>query len=154
MKNLDFLFIGTSKNQSYKKLESLYLERVQHYQRSARIHYLKDQPHKNISLRKEKETQDLLKWITPKDVIVVCDERGKNLTSEKLSQKLDGWMGQGQRLVFVIGGAYGMTDEILSKAQFVLKLSEMTLPHELARVVLLEQVYRAFTILRGEKYHH
>ena len=85
--------------------------------------------------------------------VVLLDERGKEPTSVELAQRLAGWLQRGQDVTFVIGGSDGHAEPIRVRAQETLSLSRMTLAHRLARVVLLEQLYRAFTILKGEPYH-
>ena len=86
--------------------------------------------------------------------LVLMDSRGKELSSEEFAQFLSGYQDRNPLpLVFAIGGADGFSDEARSAAQFTLSLGKMTLAHELARVVLLEQIYRAFTILKGHPYH-
>jgi 23S rRNA (pseudouridine1915-N3)-methyltransferase len=86
--------------------------------------------------------------------LVLLDSRGKQLSSEELAQFVDKHLAQGtQQLLFAVGGADGFSDEARNAAGFQLSLGKMTLPHELARVILLEQLYRAFTILKGHPYH-
>ena len=82
---------------------------------------------------------------------VVLDEHGQSLTSEAFARVLDEC---DRRMVFVVGGAFGFTDEVRERADLVLSLSPMTFTHEMARLVLAEQLYRAATILAGKKYHH
>jgi 23S rRNA (pseudouridine1915-N3)-methyltransferase len=87
--------------------------------------------------------------------VVVLDERGTTLTSTGLAERLGKWRDQGVRQVaFVVGGAYGLTDAVRQRADLVLSLSAMTFPHQLVRVLFAEQLYRAFSILRGTPYHH
>jgi len=87
-------------------------------------------------------------------VFVALDSRGKQLSSEELAKFIDQHQERGtQELIFAIGPADGWTDETRSQAGLLLSLGRMTLPHELARVVLLEQIYRAYTILKGHPYH-
>jgi len=100
------------------------------------------------------------KWLlhqfetTPTKVILL-DEKGPQLSSIAFSKKLESWrQGSHKRLVFVIGSAYGFDAKIYDRADELLGLSAMTLPHQLCRLMMLEQVYRACTILRGESYHH
>lgn len=102
---------------------------------------------------KDEEGQALLGLLGPKDVLVALDERGKSLDSVGFAT----WVGQrrdeGRDLLCVIGGDEGLAPAVRERARLVLSLSALTLPHRLARLVLLEQLYRAFTILRGEPYH-
>lgn len=102
---------------------------------------------------KDEEGQALLAQLTPRDVLVALDERGKPWGSVELARFIEKQQTQGRDLVFVIGGDEGLSDEVRAKASVTLSLSAMTLPHRLARLVLAEQLYRAFTIIRGEPYH-
>ena len=134
-------------------MELEYHKRIAHYTATQLI-TLKDSGDKNILLKNKKETQTIVSKLTPSDFLVVCDERGQAPGSVAFAKNIAQWRNSHQRVVFVVGGAYGLGEEVLHKANVKLKLSEFTLPHELARIVLLEQTYRAFTILGGEKYHH
>ena len=101
------------------------------------------------------ESQSLLKQISSNDRLVLLDERGKSLTSPGLAE----WVNRTRQLpvssaVLVIGGAYGLGTEVKSRANEMLSLSPMTFPHQLVRILLLEQLYRAATILAGQPYHH
>lgn len=102
---------------------------------------------------KEEEGAQLLKKLTPRDALVALDERGKSLSSVDFAKWLGRQQDSARDVAFVIGGDEGLSDEVRGKATLVMSLSAMTLPHRLARLVLLEQVYRAFSILRGEPYH-
>lgn len=109
----------------------------------------------DVDAVKQAEGERVLKRIHERDVVVVLDERGETPTSHELSEWIDGWRLDGAgRVVFVLGGAYGHAPEVRQRADKVLSLSSMVLNHEVARVVLVEQVYRAFTILDGVPYHH
>jgi len=101
------------------------------------------------------ESERIMAALKPGERVVVLDERGKALTSPQFAQRLGSWRDQGVRQVaFVIGGAYGMTDAVRERADLVLALSAMTFPHQLVRVLFVEQLYRASTILQGSPYHH
>ena len=84
---------------------------------------------------------------------MALDERGREATSEELARRLGGWLRDGRDVVLVVGGSDGLGQAVRERADEALSLSRMTLAHRLARLVLLEQLYRAFTILRGEPYH-
>ncbi|MDE2188306.1 MAG: 23S rRNA (pseudouridine(1915)-N(3))-methyltransferase RlmH [Patescibacteria group bacterium] len=104
---------------------------------------------------KEKESAVILKSIKPGDFVILLDEKGNEQTSVEFSNTMDQVTASGsKRLVFVIGGAYGVHDEIKKKARLTMSLSAMTLPHLLVRLLLVEQIYRASEILRGGQYHH
>jgi 23S rRNA (pseudouridine1915-N3)-methyltransferase len=102
---------------------------------------------------KEEEARALLGLLTPRDWLVALDERGKELSSVELSRFLARGQDGGKDLLFVIGGDEGLAEEVRLGAQLTLALSRLTFPHRLARVVLLEQLYRAFTLIRHEPYH-
>jgi len=103
---------------------------------------------------RRQEGQRILDALDPRDYLILCDERGNQETSPGFASLLGRIERQARRPVLVIGGAMGVSDALRQRANFVLSLSKMTLPHALARVVLLEQVYRAFTIKAGHPYHH
>ncbi|MDX9689378.1 MAG: 23S rRNA (pseudouridine(1915)-N(3))-methyltransferase RlmH [Proteobacteria bacterium] len=100
------------------------------------------------------EGQAILSALPSKACLVLMDERGKDLSSRELAQKIENWQGQGtQELVFAIGGADGVSAEVRARADFVLGLGRKTWPHMLARLMLIEQIYRALTIIEGHPYH-
>jgi 23S rRNA (pseudouridine1915-N3)-methyltransferase len=104
---------------------------------------------------KDAESKLLLQALDPVDYVVLLDERGKMLTSPGLAAVLNERAVNGAKKVhFVIGGAFGVNDEVRKRADLVWQLSKLVFPHQLVRLILAEQVYRACTINRGEKYHH
>jgi 23S rRNA (pseudouridine1915-N3)-methyltransferase len=104
---------------------------------------------------KKKEGETILEWLTKDDYLVALDERGKQWASEGLAQFIQARANDSSKaLVFLIGGAYGLDEAVLKKAGQRWSLSQLTFPHQLVRLVLAEQLYRACTILRNEKYHH
>ncbi|HEX9509787.1 MAG TPA: 23S rRNA (pseudouridine(1915)-N(3))-methyltransferase RlmH [Puia sp.] len=104
---------------------------------------------------KKKEAATLLEGLTKDDYLVALDEKGRQFYSEGLAQFIQGRANESVRnLVFLIGGAYGLDETILQRANHQWSLSQLTFPHQLVRLLLAEQVYRACTILRNEKYHH
>lgn len=145
MANLVVLAVGKIKNASLANLQQDYLSRLLHYTRCELVEVADATDVRGALLKKLKE----------QDYIVVLDETGRQFTSQLFSRHLQTLYNQStKRLVFIVGGAYGLDAEIKNRAQLVLSLATLTLPHELARVLLLEQLYRAHTILKGEKYHH
>lgn len=104
---------------------------------------------------KKKEGEIILQFIGKDDYLVVLDERGKQLSSEGLATFLQARANEStKQLIFLIGGAYGLDDVVLKRADYTWGLSQLVFPHQLVRLILSEQVYRACTILRNEKYHH
>lgn len=154
MKSFRFIFVGQAKNSSYKELETEYFNKVARYVRGSQLLFVKDGSDKNTSVRNDKEGQAFLEQVPASAHLVLCDESGKNFESPIFAQKLDTLLNERDVIVFGVGGAYGFSPAVKARATLTLRLAPWTLPHELARVVLLEQVYRAQTILRGEKYHH
>lgn len=111
----------------------------------------------NISQAEQKdmESKALLEAIDPVDYVVLLDERGKMLNSPKLAEIIgERALNGAKKIHFVIGGAFGVNDELRRRADLVWQLSQLVFPHQLVRLILVEQVYRACTILRNEKYHH
>lgn len=103
---------------------------------------------------KGKEAKSILSKVKDGSWIVVLDIKGVKMSSEKLASELDKWMISGKSdITFIIGGSLGLGEEVLKKANVSLSLSDMTFPHQLARLILVEQIYRAFKIIRGETYH-
>ncbi len=104
---------------------------------------------------RRKESDTLRTHISDSDVVTLLDERGSELSSPALAQRIQKFMNSGvQNVVFVIGGAYGVDEAFMQRADFIWSLSKLVFPHQLVRLILAEQLYRAHTILTGEKYHH
>lgn len=105
--------------------------------------------------QKTQEGNMILAALQPGDFVALLDERGREMTSREFSQFLSGKMANlAGRLVLVIGGPYGFSQAVYDRANSKLSLSKMTFPHEMAKLFIAEQIYRAMTILRGEPYHH
>lgn len=104
---------------------------------------------------KKKEGETILEWLKKDDYLVVLDERGKSLTSPQLAEFIQTRANESTKtLVFLIGGIYGIDEPVLQRANLQWSLSTLVFPHQLVRLILAEQLYRACTILRNEKYHH
>ena len=101
-----------------------------------------------------REGQLLLKRVKTADYMILLDERGKEFHSIAFAEYLNGLEGRVSHLLFIIGGAYGFSEEVYKRADAKLSLSKLTFSHQLVRVIFMEQLYRAFTILKGEPYHH
>ena len=107
-----------------------------------------------VSQIKEKEAERMEKYLPESAYVIALAIEGKKLTSEKLAEKIDSLGISGtSHLVFLIGGSLGMSDRLLKRADYLLSFSDMTFPHQLMRVILLEQVYRSYRIIHGEPYH-
>lgn len=100
-----------------------------------------------------REAESLIKGQPKGSFVIALDETGTNLDSPSFARKLETWSESGQTLVFLIGGSWGLDPALRSQANAIISLGKQTLPHQLARIVLLEQLYRAETISRGKEYH-
>lgn len=104
---------------------------------------------------KKKEGQLILEWLDKEDFLVLLDERGVQLKSEELAKFIQSRGNEScKKIVFLIGGAYGVDDSVFKRANYQWSLSKLVFPHQLVRLILAEQLYRACTILKNEKYHH
>jgi 23S rRNA (pseudouridine1915-N3)-methyltransferase len=137
-------WIGKTKEPTIQALTDDYLKRLSRYAEVAGL-AIKDEAALLALARGERQKE--------RHKLVLLDSRGKQLSSEELAKLLEREQAQSLPLLFAIGGADGFSEEARRQAGFVLSLGRMTLPHELARVVLLEQLYRAFTILKNHPYH-
>lgn len=104
---------------------------------------------------KKREGEIILQWLRPDDYLVALDERGRQLSSEGLAELIQQRAtASTKNVVFLIGGAFGLDEAVLQKAKMTWSLSQLTFPHQLVRLLLSEQIYRACSILKNEKYHH
>ena len=134
-----------------------YLNRLKHYIGFNMIVIPDVKNTKNLSeaQQKVKEAEMMLKHINNPDTVILLDEKGKKYTSVLFSNYLNKQMiGSVQHLVFVIGGPYGFDDTVYKRANGSMSLSDMTFSHQMVRLFFVEQLYRAFSILKGEPYHH
>ena len=135
----------------------IYISRLKHY---IPFSVVEIPELKNVSaLTKEqiktREGELILKNIRPTDDLILLDERGKEYTSVELARNIQDKISYiGKDMVYVIGGAYGFSDAVYSRANSKISLSRMTFSHQMVRAIFIEQLYRAFTIMKGEPYHH
>ncbi len=137
--------------------ENEYLNRLKHYLTIEKIEIPDLKNAKNLSQDQIKTAEglEILKKTEQGEVIFLLDEKGKTYSSEKFAEFLQNRFNiGGKTLTFVIGGAYGFSDQLYSAATGKLSLSHMTFSHQMVRMIFLEQIYRAMTILKGEPYHH
>ena len=136
---------------------SKYISRLKHYTQFEMkvIPDIKNRKTLSEAQQKKLEGELLLAQLQPGDDIILLDENGKTFSSRGFSQWLERQMYTGcKRMVFIIGGPYGFSQEVYEHANAKISLSEMTFSHQMVRLVFTEQLYRAFTILKGESYHH
>jgi 23S rRNA (pseudouridine1915-N3)-methyltransferase len=137
--------------------EKEYLKRLQHYIPCEKIEIPDLKNAKNLSEDQVKvaEGKEILTKLETSDHVFVLDEKGKEYTSEQFSEFLQNRFNMGGKtIVFVIGGAYGFSEEVYQRANAKIALSKMTFSHQMIRMIFFEQIYRAMTILKGEPYHH
>ncbi|MBN1560019.1 23S rRNA (pseudouridine(1915)-N(3))-methyltransferase RlmH [candidate division KSB1 bacterium] len=149
------ILVGEIENKPLRALTELYCERINHYS-ALRIDTIKPERIKSMPGAEllKREGEKILAKLLASDYNVVWDKGGKQLTSQEFADFFNQLAGQSRKQVtFIIGGPLGIAEEIQKRADARLSLSKMTFPHELAAVMLLEQIYRAQTILRGEHYH-
>ena len=155
--NIKLLAIGKTDNKNLQSLIDDYTKRLSFYIKFDLeiIADIKNVKNLSESQQKEKEGELILAKITPTDHLILLDEYGKTFSSVTFSDELQKKMNSGiKTLVFVIGGPYGFSDEVYKKAFGKISLSQMTFSHQMVRLFFIEQLYRGFTILRNEPYHH
>ncbi len=147
------LAVGRDRSGLYRPALEEYARRLGRYARFEVVEVPEARRHAGTPRARDEEGATLLTRLRQGERLVVLDERGKEPTSEELARRLGHWLAAGRDLCFAVGGAHGLSEAVKDRADEALSLSRLTLAHRLARLVLLEQLYRAFTILRGEPYH-
>lgn len=154
---ISFLLIGKTQIKYLQEGIAEYQKRLKHYHNFdiQIIPSLKKTKNLSTEIIKQKEGELLLQQFSAGDFIVLLDESGKTFTSMSFADYLQSLLNRHIRhLYFVVGGAYGFSDEVYARANAKLSLSRMTFSHQMVRLIFVEQLYRAFTILKGESYHH
>ena len=154
---ITLLAIGKTDDKRLQSLIDDYVKRLGHYIKFSFeiLPDVKNVKHLSESQQKDKEGEQFLSYLNTSDVVVLLDENGKAFNSIDFSNYLQKHMNSGiKNLVFVIGGPYGFSDSLYQRAQGKVALSKMTFTHQMIRLFFTEQLYRGFTILRGEKYHN
>lgn len=154
---ITLLFVGRTKEPFVRQGLDKYLRFLRVYGevevrelKEEKVHDLKEAP-----VVRKREAERILKALPPSSVVTALDERGQEFTSHEFAALLNGMQEQGVReMVFIVGGALGLDESVTVRANRLLALSRWTLTHEMARLVLLEQLYRAFTIITGKTYHY
>lgn len=149
--------VGKTMSKHLIEGENEYLQRLNHYNSVEKIEIPEIKNAKNLSKDQIKKTEgDLIfKHLQPSDIVILLDENGTSFSSVKFAHYMQKKFNSGgKNLIFIVGGAYGFSDEIYALANDKISLSKMTFSHQMVRLFFLEQIYRAFTILKGEPYHH
>lgn len=149
--------VGRTQSPLMRQGIDLYLDRLRHYL-PVEVKIIDDVKAARSLSRDAQKTQEgaaILRQLQPGDRVVLLDKNGREYTSREFAAMMERQMGSGaKRLVFVVGGPFGFSDEVYSRADSKLSLSRMTFNHEMVRLFFAEQLYRAMTIIRGESYHH
>lgn len=153
---LAFVFVGGHKEPWLSEFSAEYLKKIGYF---CQVELIRVKPSKlargSAEQKLADETQDLLRILKKDDILVVCDEKGEQVSSKKLSDKMVRLFERGKpRVVILIGGAFGFGSEIRERADWKWSLSNLTFNHHVAQAVALEQVYRAFTIWKNIPYHN
>src|SRR5690606_36616417 len=144
-----FLWIGKTRNRDWLALQGDYFDRLSQFIKCDITEIKDSAPHEGPA----EEGERLLKSISPANLVVLLDVKGKQVNSHQLAKQMENWqMAAHKEIVFVIGGAQGVSPEVAERADLRLSLSFLTFTHEMARVILLEQLYRAFSITKGFPY--
>lgn len=157
MMKITLLTVGKTENNYLSEGIRIYFDRIQHYIKfdAIEIQVPKNLKKLNSDQLKDAEGKILLKYFQEADMVVLLDEKGRNYTSEEFASWIQKTMNAGNRhLMFVVGGAFGFSPEVYSSAHGKIALSAMTFSHQMVRLFFMEQLYRAFTILRNEPYHN
>jgi 23S rRNA (pseudouridine1915-N3)-methyltransferase len=155
--HIKLLAIGKTDQRAILELLEEYAHRLSHYTRFELeiIPDLKQAKSLSETLQKEKEGEAILKKLSPSEEVLLLDERGNSYSSLEFSEFLQKKLNAGVRqLTFVIGGPYGFSEAVYARANGKISFSKMTFSHQMIRPFVVEQLYRAFTILRNEAYHH
>jgi len=155
--NIQLYAIGKTDDQALQGLIDTYQNRLKHYVNFS-FEVIPDiKKVKNLSedQQRQKEGEQIITRLETSDFVILLDENGREFNSLKFSKYIQKRMNTGlKRLVFVIGGPYGFSQDVYTKSHSTLALSQMTFSHQMVRLFFIEQIYRAFTILRNEPYHH
>jgi 23S rRNA (pseudouridine1915-N3)-methyltransferase len=154
---ITLLIVGKTEDAYLKEGIDKYLKRLKHYTKIeiAEIAELKNTKALTPDQQKSKEAEFILKRLSPTDHIILLDENGVQLTSQQFAAYIDKKaISSVSNLVFIVGGPYGFDESVYQRANDQLSLSKMTFSHQMVRLFFVEQLYRAFTIIKGEPYHH
>ena len=149
---IKIITVGKLKEKYLKDAQDEYLKRLSKYTKIELIE-VEDSKIDDMKQALLEEKNSILKHISSKDYIITLEIEGKQLTSIELADKIDKTFISNSDITFIIGGSYGLHDEIKAKSNFRLSFSKMTFPHQLFRILLLEQIFRSYKILNNEKYH-
>jgi 23S rRNA (pseudouridine1915-N3)-methyltransferase len=144
-----FVWIGKTRDKNWRALQEEYLGRLSHFVKYEITEIRDSSAHEGL----EAESKRILENVNQSNFVCLLDVKGRESSSHELAGTIEKWQNRGlKEIAFVIGGASGVSVEVVEKADYSLSLSRLTLTHEMARVVLIEQLYRGFTIIKGFPY--
>ena len=144
-----FVWIGKTKDKNWRALQEEYLQRLSHFVKCEVTEIKDGAAHESAEI----ESKRILEKVNQSNFVCLLDVKGRSISSHGLAREIEKWQNRGlKEIAFIIGGAEGVSSEVVEKANFSLSLSFLTFTHEMARVVLLEQLYRAYTIIKGFPY--
>jgi 23S rRNA (pseudouridine1915-N3)-methyltransferase len=154
---ITLLCVGKTQNSHFVDLIAHYQRRLTHYTSFEKVEIESRKKKKNLSKEEQKKEEGslILDKLQPSDFLVLLDDKGKQMDTLGFANDLQKKLNSGMKsCVFVVGGSYGFSDQVYKRANEKLSLSKMTLTHQMVRLLFIEQLYRAFTVLRNEPYHH
>lgn len=157
--NINIIAIGKIKEKFIKEAIKEFEKRLSRYCKLSIIELEDEKAPQNLSQKdmdiiRDREGDRILSKLNPTSYIIALDIKGKSLSSEDFSEKIENLMVEGNNdITFIIGGSIGLSKEVLGKSNYKLSFSKMTFPHQLMRLILLEQIYRGFRIMKNEPYH-
>ena len=149
---IKIICVGKIKEAFFRDAIDEYKKRLSKYT-AVEIIEVQDEGLTDQKTAKKKESEKILKVVNQKDFIITMEIEGKELSSQELASKIDNIFNINNNITFIIGGSYGLSDEVKQLSNFKLSFSKLTFPHQLFRIILLEQIYRAFKINNNESYH-
>ncbi len=152
----EIIFVGKTFDKRFESAIDDYLKRLSHYLpiKTTVIPSVKNTKSITEEQQKQMEGQLILQRVQTGDTLILCDERGKEMRSIEFAKWLESAQQKSRKLTLVIGGPYGFSQDVYNRANGLLSFSKMTFSHQMIRLILVEQLYRACTIIKGEPYHH
>ncbi len=147
--HIRFVWVGKTKDKNWRALQEEYLQRLSHFIKFDIVEIKESARHET----KEIEGKRILEKVHQSSFVCVLDEKGNSISSREFAEEVVKWQNRGlKEIVFIIGGAEGIASEVAERADYIISLSALTFTHDMARVLLAEQIYRAFTIIKGFPY--
>ncbi len=152
----EIIFVGKTFDKRFESAIDDYLKRLSHYLpiKTTVIPSVKNTKSITEEQQKQMEGQAILQRVQTGDTLILCDERGQEMRSIEFAKWLENAQQKSRKLILVIGGPYGFAQDVYNRANGLLSFSKMTFSHQMIRLILVEQLYRACTIIKGEPYHH